>query len=321
MIELLAFALLLGLPIVLGIPVARRANRGVDQRFSAFREAMAQAGLPLGPGSTPSKWSASGSVGGVPVAIETFEMAVSSAGSSKPRSVTKTAIRIPAHAPRVAIYREPDVPITELGVMQEVAWETDTPTGFRSFAESPAEIRARLGAEARRAFAARKSIRSIDTSGGAWLMVVDGLQSNDKTIAELVELLVAIHEARAPSLPNTPTAPTLGWTDEFTGALGWSIVIGALLGIPLACAAPPVQDLATPLVCEKGNVRNTGGNRNPLRCVTPEADVEEYAHAVTVLVGFNLVYIPALLALSARAAVRTRRREEPLPRAARGPYR
>jgi hypothetical protein len=203
--------------------------------------------------------------------------------------------------------------------MQEVSW--DVP-GYRAFAEDPEQIHARLGPEARRALLARTWIHSIDSTSGAWVLVADGHLSNAAAIAELAEIVVAIEQRRSPSVATAPARATTGFSDDWSSALLWAFVLGWVIGIPLACAAPPVQDLATPLVCEEGRVRNVGTNKNPIRCQTPGQDIEEHAHGVTVLVGFNVVYVPLLLALSARAAVRRRRREVAATAAApRGPYR
>lgn len=318
--EVLAAAVLFAVPVAIGSVFFRKNARERAKNFAAFADDMAARGFGVRPGSTAASWSARGEVGGVPVAIEPFTVRTGSGKGARTDLFTAVRIEAPASLPKAAAYLTASVPLTELGAMRELGLPPDLAAKYRAFGERPEECATWFGAEARELLSAVGSARSIATTSGALVLVLEGHPTSAPLLLRAAELLAAMHARRA-AAPAAPLPKDDGWESDWLVPATLPFLVAIPLGIPIACTAP-VLDLATPIVCEDGHVENRGTNKNPLKCVDEHGIPHENAHLVPILLGASVVYYPTMIGCAlwaaSRPARRRGRRDEPPHRA---PYR
>jgi hypothetical protein len=318
--EALAALTLIGVPVVFVVVFVRLDMRARAEAFAIFRNDMAVRGFPMREGSAASSWSVRGEIaGGVPVAIEPYTVRTGTGKRAQNRAYTAVRIEAPTALSRMGIYESSDVPLTELGAMREQSLPPAVSARYRAFAERTEDAAVWSTREAQELLLQVGTTRSMETTSGALVLVLEGHPESAALLLRAAELLAAIHARR--SIAAAPPPKARGSESPWLVPAFAPIFLSIFLGVPLGCA-PPILDAASPIACERGHIVNRHTNKNPLRCVDSEGRQLEDAHLIPILLGMSASYYPLMILCALWAGLkRTKKEDENVARPGGSAYR
>lgn len=300
----LLYPLLLAAPFGVAVAIGAYEGRLIDAKWKKFSAMLREGGFELRAGATRDQWSAGGQWDGLPLSVEVFSV---QEGKSSSKYLGIRLLEAVGWSDAV-VHPAAAVPVGELGAMREVPVDAQLGARYRVFGTRPDEVQRWLGRGAQ-TLLQELSARRLEIKGGAVLLVLPVAVSEAFDVLRSAELLAAIHRGREARSDAMGAPLRVNWTTPWTVAAAVPLAV-AFVGALVLPMIPGVPSLASPLVCDKGELRmvwsSSGGGRSSgnMYCVTREGRDGQFLRPF--LLGFNALSWPATAALALRALLKRR---------------
>jgi hypothetical protein len=254
-----------------------------EKTSARLQERLKARGLALREGWTLSRFSASGEISGVPVALDVLEIAPQKTG---------TAIRARLRTPRpeALLCAATALRLDEISGLSEVAIAPELDRTMRAFARDAAAVqgwlRPWLG---RLLLELGPSLREVRSRNGEIVLSLNGVVSDPDALDRALHAVVAMAgddpQLAAPFRPEP--SPKLDDASSLPGVLLLVSTLGLLpLGFFVPFSSNLVLSLAEPVVCDEGEDLKTvqQGRGGGFACVNRKTRERRYQNMLTWLV-------------------------------------
>lgn len=284
----------IALPVVV-IMVASRWGAGwVARQCKGFVAALDEGGLAIPPAAEPGAFRAEGTVDGVPLAVD---HQTERRGKEGKQTAVLTHLRVTrkVELSNAAVFAKDRVSLNDVGSMAEVTLDPTFGTKYRAFAEDPAQLRAWLSPEVQQALVVLGPVEQLRVEDGALRMVTVGPVASARGLIAMAEMVAAI----ASHQPFSGSAERLrvGWGNPLSWAMGKALLGALLLALAAPFFIPGAASLASPVACERGELRPVASGENiNLYCVDESGTrVGDALFLTPAAFFFGLTFLPLAL--------------------------